>query len=298
MDQKLILGIDIGGTHITVACVDLNKNIILPNTLTRVELDSKADLESIMHFWTHAILHSCSTLAKMPNYIGIAMPGPMNYEKGICMIKGQDKYGALFGLNIKELLASRLQINVNHIGFVNDAVAFLSGEILGGAARNGHNVIGLTLGTGLGSAKMLNEESVTDADLWKMPFKNAIAEEYLSTRWFVKSYFHKTAIEIKNVKELFFLAEGGDTQALEVFKEFGVNLGLFLHNFIALTGNIDTVVLGGSIAKSIKFFKADLIGALGRYNKIEIHQALLAENAALLGAAGLWKNKFLTKIVL
>jgi glucokinase len=42
--------------------------------------------------------------------IGISMPGPFDYENGICLIKGQNKYEALYGLYIKGLLADKLGI--------------------------------------------------------------------------------------------------------------------------------------------------------------------------------------------
>lgn len=290
MVQNLILGVDIGGSHVTAAVVDLGANAVLSHTLTRLELNSKADLDHILDVWTNAIAQTCAKMTSVPSYLGISMPGPLDYEKGICMINGQDKYDALFGLNIKELLAKRLDMDVANIGFVNDAVAFLAGEILGGAAKMGKNVIGLTLGTGLGSAKALKNEAVSDADLWKMPFKDAIAEEYLSTRWFVKHYFEKTAKKIDNVKDLSILAQNGDTAALAVFEEFGTNLGLFLQRFIELEGDVDTVVLGGNIAKTIHFFKDQVFDVLGD-GKVEINQAILAEDAALIGAAGLWKKE-------
>ncbi len=290
MVQNLILGVDIGGSHVTAAVVDLGANTVLSHTLTRQELNSQANSVHILDVWTNTIQQTCAKIATAPVYLGISMPGPLDYEKGVCMINGQDKYDALFGLNIKGLLAYRLNMDIAHIGFVNDAVAFLSGEILGGAAKNGKNIIGLTLGTGLGSAKALNNLEVSDAELWKMPFKDSIAEEYLSTRWFVKQYLEKTGKKIHNVKDLLRLAQSGETEALQVFKEFGTNLGQFLLLFIKLEGDVDTVVLGGNIAKTVEFFKSEVLQILVGQN-VDINQAILSEDAALIGAAGIWKNK-------
>lgn len=291
MSEKLVLGADIGGSHVTVGIIDLQVNAVLSETKFRLELNSKGDLESILTAWQQAIERSCELFGNTPSFLGISMPGPLDYARGISLINGQDKYDALFGLNIKELLAKRIQMPVSHIGFVNDAVSFLKGEILGGAASKGKNVIGLTLGTGLGSAKALNGSQVLDADLWKMPFKESIAEEYLSTRWFVKRYFEKTGNEIPNVKALLVLAEAGKIEALEVFSEFGNNLGLFLQLFIEMEGEVDTVVLGGNIAKTAHLFTAEVIKVLGSSNKVVIKPAILGEDAALIGAAGIWKKE-------
>lgn len=291
MSEKLVLGADIGGSHVTVGIIDLQINAVLSQTKFRLELNSKGDLESILTAWQQAIERSCELFGNTPSFLGISMPGPLDYARGISLINGQDKYDALFALNIKELLAKRIQMPVSHIGFVNDAVSFLKGEILGGAASKGKNVIGLTLGTGLGSAKALNGSQVLDADLWKMPFKESIAEEYLSTRWFVKRYFEKTGNEIPNVKALLVLAEAGKIEALEVFSEFGNNLGLFLQLFIEMEGEVDTVVLGGNIAKTAHLFTAEVIKVLGSSNKVVIKPAILGEDAALIGAAGIWKTE-------
>jgi glucokinase len=291
MGQNLVLGADIGGSHITVAVVDLATNSIVNSTKSRLELNAKGDLTSILNAWQKAIEQCCQLAGGQSFLIGIAMPGPLDYQKGISLIKGQDKYDALFGLNIKTLLAERLTICEENISFVNDAVAFLQGEILGGAAKEGKNIIGLTLGTGLGSAKFLNNLPVTDADLWKMPFRDSIAEEYLATRWFLQRYQELTGKCIGNVKELVVLATAGEAEALVVFAEFGTNLGIFLKLFIEMEGEIDTVVLGGNIAKASHLFTSEILQVLQKAGKvITIKQTLLGEDAALLGAAGLWKT--------
>ena len=296
MSQKLVLGADIGGSHVTVGIIDLQTNKVLSETKSRLELNSKGDLESILMTWQQAIEKSCELFGNKPNFLGISMPGPLDYENGISLINGQDKYDALFGLNIKELLAERIQMPLNHICFINDAVSFLQGEILGGAGKDGENVIGLTLGTGLGSAKALNGSEVLDADLWKMPFKDSIAEEYLSTRWFVKRYHEITGYVVDNVKELHHLANEGNQGALDVFKEFGNNLGLFLRHFVVLEGEVDTVIMGGNIAKTAHLFSADVLAVLGE-EKVTLKQAVLGEDAALIGAAGVWKKETLEQIV-
>ena len=67
---------------------------------------------------------------------------------------------------------------------MNDASCFLKGEVFGGAAKGYNHVIGITLGTGLGSATFKNGV-VYDGDLYYTPFKESTAEDYLSTRWFI-----------------------------------------------------------------------------------------------------------------
>lgn len=121
------------------------------------------------------------------------MPGPFDYENGISLITKLDKYEALYKLNVKELLSEKLSIPKPSILMMNDAACFLRGEVYYGAAKGHTDVIGITLGTGTGSAFHHNGITV-DANLGPSPFMNSIADEYFSTRWFVKRYIEENGI--------------------------------------------------------------------------------------------------------
>ncbi len=87
------------------------------------------------------------------------MPGPVDYERGICYIKDQGKYDQLYGLNIKDLLAARLGIPPDHIRMMNDALCFLKGEIAGGAIKGCKSALGLTLRYRARICLVLSEQS-------------------------------------------------------------------------------------------------------------------------------------------
>src|SRR5690606_4374061 len=118
-------------------------------------------------------------------HIGIAMPGPYDYENGISLISEQGKMKSLYGLSVKNLLADALRIPPAQIQFTNDAESFLKGEVFAGVGKGFSNTLGLTLGTGLGSAIHV-EDVVKDAKLWTAPFRDGIAEDYLGTDWFIE----------------------------------------------------------------------------------------------------------------
>lgn len=215
------------------------------------------------------------------------MPGPFEYEKGVCLIKGQDKYDALYGMNVKELLAQKLKISATDIRFMNDACCFLKGEVLGGVARGLLHAIGLTLGTGLGSASY-HEGVALDADLWNLPFKDSIAEDYISSRWFINYYKSISGIQLENVKELAKLA--ADPKVKEVFSLFGKNLGLFLTEFIRME-HPEVVVMGGNISQASPLFMTETQKVLDSHSiNVILKQAILGEKAALIGAAGTWND--------
>jgi glucokinase len=285
-DSQYVIGVDIGGTHCTAALIDLQQKKIIPSTLSRATINANGKADEIIAAWSDCILSAKQHFTTAS--VCMAMPGPFDYEAGICLMQGQNKYESLYGLNIKELLAASLQLVPAAIFMDNDAACFLHGEVFGGVANKYANdtVIGVTLGTGLGSATY-KRGLAQSADLWNHPFKDGIAEDYLSTRWFVQQYKQLTGDTIKGVKELVQLAETGD-MARTVFHDFGNNLGQFLLDFINKE-NPAAVVIGGNISKSFPLFRDSLRAVRAdQYPHIKIEQSVLGEEAPLLGAAGSW----------
>jgi len=244
------IGVDIGGSHITAAHVDSTSYTIIDSSMKRERVSAMDDAETIFTSWASVLSSLIETSGSESTKIGIAMPGPFDYEEGICLMKGQEKYDALYGMNVRTILSERLGIPGGDIIFINDAEAFLRGELASGAAADFSKAIGITLGTGLGSTSNCNGE-VVDMNLAFYPFLDSIAEEYISTRWFLKRYKELTGKEIKNV-ELFLDTECADTKA-QIFDEFATNLASFLNDFIA-DQKPEVLVIGGNIAKTWDHF--------------------------------------------
>jgi glucokinase len=221
--------------------------------------------------------------------IGIAMPGPFDYENGIALMRNQGKYDALYGVNVRALVAEQLQLAETDIRLLNDAACFLQGEVVGGAAKGCNRAIGMTLGTGLGTARY-KEGMAEDADLWKIPFQAGIAEEYLSSRWFVKRYEELTGSQVPHVKAIVDRAPLEPAPVEALFREFGQNLALFLVPFVQ-EAQPEVIVLGGNISKAYTLFEAALKQGLVQQNcLLPTRVAELGEEAALIGAASLWQD--------
>jgi len=283
MSGKFIAGIDIGGSHITVALIDVEKRQVLEPTRKRTLINSQESADKILKTWVQTIKSSFAELGLLPNQLAIAMPGPFDYAVGISLMKGQNKFDALYGLNIKELLAKELQLNPSDISFANDAACFLQGELFGGVAQGYQSAFGLTLGTGFGSARAINGFA-EDADLWCAPFKTGIAEDFLSGRWITQRYQELTGNDIDGVKQL--IEDDKSNNACHtVFKEFGNNLGQFLSPYLK-ADNTELVVIGGSIAQCFSLFSSALEESLNSNSlQVKIEKTTLGENAAMLGAA-------------
>ena len=157
-------------------------------------------------------------------------------------------------------------------------------HILSGAGKGYHSVLGLTLGTGLGSALCLDGKCL-DADLWNKPFQQGIAEDYISTRWFKRRYQEETGKLLADVKTLAMLAPQHQI-AIDLFAEFGRNLGEFL-SLLTSQHQLDAIVLGGNIARSASLFLPQVHQVLRCHDQqqVIIVPALLGEDAALIGSA-------------
>src|SRR4051812_3439951 len=108
MNYSKVAGVDIGGSHITAAVVDLEKRAVISRTVVRKRINSHADADEIMFEWAETIRRVFGSAPGASKNLGIAIPGPFDYEKGTCLIKGLDKYESLYGLNVKQLLAQKL----------------------------------------------------------------------------------------------------------------------------------------------------------------------------------------------
>jgi glucokinase len=276
----MILGADIGGTHITTALIDMDKGTLVPDSYHREHVDAHGSAEHIISSWAAVIRKSLSAGVGV-SQIGIAMPGPFDYEAGISQITGLHKYEALYGLNVKELLAAELQIKAADIRMANDARCFLQGELFAGAVKGEQEVTGLTLGTGFGSAIAANGIA-RDAAFYDIPFLESRAEDYFCSRWLVKRYCEVSNKTVKNVKEMALMA---DQFSIAVFHEFGANLALFLSTLAPVPSRI---VLGGNIAQTFHLFNPSMQNILNRKGlQISFVLSALDENAALLGAASI-----------
>lgn len=280
--DDVIVGADIGGSHITAGLVDMKLMKVIKPSVVRMKLNSNGTANEILSVW----ISTLKQLIRDNNVgqIGFAMPGPFDYEKGICLIRGLSKYESLYDMNIRTVLSEELQLMPEDILFRNDAEAFLAGELSGGAAKGFHHAIGITLGTGLGTAISHNEIAL-NVEKGITPYKDTIIEEFVSTRGLIRMYYELTGKTVKDAKELADIA-ANDIAAQKTFELFSEHLTWFLEQFIE-TENPEVLVVGGNIANAWDLFMPSVIKRL--QNKVSnmpvIVKAVLDEDAALIGGA-------------
>jgi len=293
MYQKLAIGADIGGSHITCAAVDLESFKVIRDTITEKAVDNKASAGEITGVWSQALSNAIKKAGgSNVTGIGFGMPGPFDYVKGISYIKGVAKYENLYGCNVKNSITENLGFSKDFpVRFMNDVSAFAVGEALVGKTSKVKRSMAITLGTGFGSAFIDNRIPVVDGPevpklgcVYYLPYGENIADDYFSTRWFIGSYKKITGRELSGVKEMAGLA-AKDKLIRDLFTQFGNNLGAFLAPWLKKF-RAELVVVGGNISFAYNLF-GDLFEKSLKKEGCDCRVSLseLKEDAALIGSA-------------
>jgi glucokinase len=284
--SRYIIGLEIHIKRIEVAVVDLDSNSIVLGTHVKQFIDSQETLENLLNCWTETIEECLKLHGSDVDRIGIAIPGPFDYEKGISLMKNMGKFDALYGLNLKELLGDRLNKSPENIRTANTAPCFLQGEVAHGTCKGFNNILGLILSAGFGSARYVDGVA-SDADLWRVPFKNSIANTYFDIKWISDRYEEFTGIKTTDIKELIKLAKTDDGIGQLVFGEYGENFSTFLGEYVKRY-NSDLVVVGGYYDAGDLFLPHVKDRLLDMRIDVKVKTAQLGNVAALFGAAYLW----------
>ena len=296
MNKEYAVGLDIGGTHITAAIIDVRNMKVIDLSLHKESFDSNLPVDQVMAIWGKVIRTSIEN-SKVENIIGLSacMPGPFDYENGICWIKDQSKYEHFYGLNVRDLFHGTLNLSNDFpIFFENDAVCFGKGEVYKDADNLSKKIMAVTLGTGLGACFIdkgisisTGEAVPTDGEIYNLPFKDSIAEDYVSARGLLKHYKMVTGKDLNNGLELFNLAKSGDVNAIKVFNELGENLAEIVIPWLKKF-NADGFIIGGKIANASEFFLPDFNRKVKEAG-LEIKVSISKDNeaAALIGAVSM-----------
>jgi glucokinase len=223
----------------------------------------------------------------------LAMPGPFDYLQGISFMR--HKFTYLYNVPLASAISDRFGWQPGQVRFLNDAAAYLLGEIGAGAARGVSRAVGITLGTGVGSAFAVDGHLVMEGpgvppggEVWAVPYRGGIVEDLISTRALQNAYKERTGQQ-REVASIAHYANGGEVTACEVFEEFGSNLGLALLHLLE-EFSPDVVVIGGGISRSANLFMADATRALDGMN-VELRTSKLGNNAPLVGAGVAWYSQ-------
>ncbi len=276
MDTEL-LGVDIGGTTINVGLVQ--NNVIKKESSISVSKDVDAD--ATLQLLISAIKDNISE--KVAG-IGIGVPAVVDPLTGV--VYDVQNIPAWKEIPLKEIVEKEFDrpVYIN-----NDANCFALGESVFGKGKAFKNVIGLSIGTGLGMGIVINGQLYNGVlcgagEIGMLGYKDSIVENYTSSFFFVNKY-NDSALNMYN------RARRGEEIAVKAFDEFGIHLGEAVKSILYMFAP-EAIVLGGSISKAYPFFKASMNERLKSfaYQK-QIENLVIATSnnpgSAILGAAAL-----------
>ena len=286
--------LDVGGTGIKGGV--LTESGALLGDIVSFDARAREDKETILQNLCHVIctlyqqVQDCN---KTLGGVGFSFPGPFDYQRGISLMKGLNKYDSIYGVDLKAELRARLGKALGTpcslpLLFLHDVEAFALGEMRMGLAKGFDKVLYLCIGTGAGSAFSRGGEILKTPEpgvpqngwIYATPFGESIIDDYISARGLQALALKHTGQRLDGLA-LAKLAQQGDTGAQEAFAQFGNHLAQAMESFLAqLCPN--ALVLGGQICKSFDLFGGPLT-AICRQRGVTVLQAHNTSESVLKG---------------
>src|SRR5512138_3732329 len=153
--HEYIIGVDLGGTNIVVGAMsaDGKHHHAMRSIPTSAELGAEGVADRIVGIIEGVILDTIAeTGAARRDFIGVGIgaPGPLDREQGIVIVAPNLGWR---DFPLRDRIATRLGLPAT---LDNDANCATVGEWWQGAAKGATNVIGMTIGTGIGGGLILD----------------------------------------------------------------------------------------------------------------------------------------------
>lgn len=292
LSNKIIIGVDVGGTKIQAGAINQEGKIICEPVT--IDTGGNDECETIFARITGSVDYVIRTAGLHSEEIvgiGMGVTGPLDTEIGTILDCPQ--LPTMNSFPLRDRIRDHFNLDVT---MDNDANALLLGESVWGAGNGYRTSLGFTLGTGLGCAIVIDRRLFTGTngmagEIWPSPFKEETIEDVVSGRG-VTGIYQKLTNRINSAKEISILAQNGDPDAIETWIVFGNALGFAVAWGINMI-DPGIVILGGSIANSMELFYGSMEKVVRKYvcpvpaNKTKIVKATLGDIAGFIGAAAL-----------
>lgn len=297
--RSYIIGIDIGGTNVSIGMTDLNGDVCaqrefptqqyLPNHLFE---EIKRCVESMK---SQLGLSDSDILG-----LGVGVPGITNVEEGL-VIEAPALNWKRYPVREKLEKIFDFPIYVD-----NDVNSVVLGEHWKGAASDKANLIYIAIGTGIGSGIILKGDLyrgsnysagemgylVTDRkDVKKFQplFEGYGYLESVASGSSISHHLSERLGKAVTAKEAFELYQQRDADALSVI-DFAIdNLAIGIANYVSLY-DPEIIILGGGVSKSFQLISEQLMDIISQHTPqyCDVVQTSLGEEAGIIGAAALF----------
>ncbi|MEV5785933.1 ROK family protein [Streptomyces sp. NPDC052287] len=293
--RPLFAGIDIGGTTTQVVlCSDDLTVLDRAETATPAREGGRAMVGA-------ALDALAPLLARTPGRLvgaGIGAAGVVDSANGRILV-ASDSFRGWAGFAVASAVEDALGVPAY---LDNDVNAFLYGEVYGGAVRGEADVLGMTLGTGVGGALWTNGALYTGphgaaGEIGHIPgfgdlpcscggrghLETLASGRSIGARYADRTGHRRTAREVAEA------AVRGDDDALAVYRAAGAGVARAIV-ITAGVADITTVVVGGGVSRAWPLLEPFILSALAADPPISGHpvrlvRAALDSDAVPVGAA-------------
>jgi glucokinase len=278
MKEAKVIGIDLGATNIRGAVVS-EENI---SDIISRRIQTKGTEEQVLQD-VYSLIDAL--IGKDVKAIGIGVPSVVDVERGI--VYDVVHIPSWKEVHLKQLLEQKYHIPV----FVNnDANCFALGEYYFGKGKGTADLIGLTIGTGLGAGVIINRHLYAGRNCGAGEFGMV---DYMETNYeFYASGSFFQNVHGLNGEEVYKKARSGDKDAVKLYEELGTHLGNAI-KMIMYTYDTGLIILGGSVQLAFDLFEKSMWERIKTFafpksiEGLQVKTSAL-QNAGILGAAALY----------
>ncbi len=312
--DRIVYAVDLGGTNLRAGLVDSAGRVLARRkTPPRVDRRPKPFVETLSLLLEELL--SEPGLPGGPDAVALAVPGPMDLERGL--VCSPVNVPALGEAPLAGMVGEALGLPVT---LVNEATAFTLGEAWRGAVEGESFVLGITLGTGVGGGAILDRTPLMGKKGNALEIGHLIVEPggrpcNCGRRGCLEAYasasaVRRRAMELAKRGELPDLLEsvGGEEVQINsrLITEFArkgnractgflEEAGLYLGRAIALVVtllDVDRVVVGGGLSSAGELILEPARRAFAEHRfttptEVTITTGELGGEAGLIGAAAL-----------
>ena len=302
--KRYTAGIDLGATNIKAGLI-LGDKILAKKVVPTADFPSPEKLINALCEQINQLLKQTGVSKNNLAGIGIGVPGPVDSIRGIARyfpnIKGWHN------VYLKKILQKKTGLPV----FIdNDANLMTLAEGRLGAAKGKKNIIGITLGTGVGGGILVNGclyrgSSLSAGEIGHMPINEqgpscacggkACLERYVGNKYILEKARKAFGRNI-TLEELSSLANRGNNRAVKIWRDAAGHLAVCLAGVVNFF-NPEAIVIGGGVACAGRIlFEAIKQGISERAMPdqariVQVLKAKLGNEAGMLGAALLVNQK-------
>ncbi|WP_050606848.1 ROK family protein [Clostridium niameyense] len=310
LEEKYVIGVDLGGTKINTALSNVEGNIVSKCTLPTNSYEGDiAVFERILNSIEEVINNSKVDKENIIS-IGIGSPGPLDYKKGRIITTPNLPFK---DFDIVSPIENKFGIKTY---LDNDANVASIGEYIFGSGKESNNMIFVTVSTGIGAGAILNGKiyrgntsnaleighTTLKKDGTKCNCGNYGCAEALASgtaigkkgREAVERGLKTSLSQYKYItaKEVFKEAKKNDKVALGILDESLEYLGICVANLIS-SFDPERIIIGGGVSKAgkIVFDKIEKVVKERcfkvMYENTKILPAILGDDAGVMGAIAL-----------